>query len=290
MIYRRRASPLHAARAAAGGAYCLALAVAALAFEHPVMLAAAALAATAAGVLARVGRDLARVAAFVVPLVVLIALVNPLVVRDGLTVFARLGEVPPFGELDLTVEALVYGLLLGARVAAVVLCGALFSAAIDPDGVLRLLGRVSFRSALTAALATRLVPVLARDGRRMADAARCRARPAPRVAVLGAVAGSALDRAVDVAATLEVRGYGGRRAPARGGRGAGAPWSRHDVAFMAAAIGIVALVVVGKAAGVAQLTAYPRLEVPLGAREAVLAGAVVLVALLPFASRRGIER
>lgn len=290
MIYRRRASPLHAARAAAGGAYCLALAVAALAFEHPVMLAAAALAVTAAGALARVGRDLARVAAFIVPLVVLIALVNPLVVRQGLTVFARLGEVPPFGEIDLTVEALVYGLLLGARVVAVVLCGALFSAAVDPDGVLRLLRRVSFRSALTAALATRLVPVLARDGRRMADAARCRARPAPRVAVLRAVAGSALDRAVDVAATLEVRGYGTRtRSPGPGRRG-GPPWSRHDLAFMAAAIAVVALVVVGKAGGVAQLTAYPQLDVPLGAREALLAVALVVVALAPFLDRRGIER
>ena len=58
---------------------------------------------------------------------------------------------------------------------------------------------------------------------------------------------------------------------------------------MAAAIGIVTLVVVGKAGGVAQLTAYPRLDIPFGAREAVLASAVLLVALLPFANRRGIE-
>ena len=288
MIYRHRASPLHAARAAAGGAYCLALAVAALAFEHPVMLVAAVLAVTAAGALARVGRELARVAAVIVPLVLLIALVNPFVVREGLTVFARLGEVPPFGQVDLTLEALVYGLLLAARVAAVVLCGALFSAAVDPDGVLRLVRRVSFRSALTAALATRLVPVLARDGRRMADAARCRARPAPRIAVLRAVAGSALDRAVDVAATLEVRGYGARTATPPTGRRD--PWSRHDLAFMAAAIAIVALVVLGKAGGVAQLTAYPRLDVPLGAHEALLAVALVVVALAPFLDRRGIER
>ena len=290
MIYRRRASPLHAARAAAGGAYCLALAVAALAFEHPAMLAGVAVAVISAGVLARVGRELARVAAFIVPLVVLIALVNPFVVREGLTVFARLGEVPPFGEIDLTVEALVYGLLLGARVATVALCGALFSAAVDPDGVLRLLRRVSFRSALTAALATRLVPVLARDGRRMADAGRCRERPAPRIAVLGAVAGSALDRAVDVAATLEVRGYGARARPPRAGRRGGSPWSRHDLAFMAAAIAVVALVVVGKTGGVAQLAAYPRLDVPLGGREALLAVALVVVALAPFLDRRGIER
>jgi len=40
VIYRRAASPLHAARAAAGSAYCAALAAVALIADHPVILAA----------------------------------------------------------------------------------------------------------------------------------------------------------------------------------------------------------------------------------------------------------
>ena len=40
-----------------------------------------------------------------------------------------------------------------------------------------MLRRISYRSALTASLATRLVPVLARDASRMSDAARCRPQP-----------------------------------------------------------------------------------------------------------------
>jgi energy-coupling factor transport system permease protein len=286
MIYRRRASPLHATRAAAGGAYCVALAVVALAFEHPLVLAAVALAALGAAVGARVWREVARTARYTLPLAVLVALVNALVVRDGLTVFARLGEVAPFGRIDLTVEALVFGLVLGVRVVVIVLCCALFTAAVDPDEVLRLFRRVSFRSALTAALATRLVPVLARDARRMADARACRPRPGPRVAVLRAVATSALDRAVDVAATLEVRGYGaaGAARPER------APWSRHDVAFAAAAAAFVVLAAGARLAGVADFEAYPRLSAPVGVAEVALACALILVALAPFADRRGIER
>jgi energy-coupling factor transport system permease protein len=286
MIYRRRASPLHATRAAAGGAYCVALAVVALAFEHPLVLAAVALAALGAAVGARVWREVARTARYTLPLAVLVALVNALVVRDGLTVFARLGEVAPFGRIDLTVEALVFGLVLGVRVVVIVLCCALFTAAVDPDEVLRLFRRVSFRSALTAALATRLVPVLARDARRMADARACRPRPGPRVAVLRAVATSALDRAVDVAATLEVRGYGaaGAARPER------APWSRHDVAFAAAAAALVVLAAGARLAGVADFEAYPRLSAPVGVAEVALACALILVALAPFADRRGIER
>jgi energy-coupling factor transport system permease protein len=286
MIYLRRASPLHAARASVGAAYCAALAACALIFEHPLALAAVAAAALGAAAGAGVGREVARTARFTLPLVVLVALVNALVVRDGLTVFARLGELPPFGRIDLTAEALVFGLVLGARVMVVVMCCALFTAAVDPDEMLRLFRRVSFRSALTAALATRLIPVLARDARRMADARACRPDPGPRVAVLRAVATSALDRAIDVAATLEVRGYGaaGAARPAR------APWSRHDLAFAAATVLIVAMAIVLRIVGVADFDAYPSLSVPFGAGELVFAAALVLVAVAPFLDRRGIER
>jgi energy-coupling factor transport system permease protein len=286
MIYLRRASPLHAARAGVGAAYCAALAACALIFEHPLALAAVAVAALGAAVGAGVGREVARTGRFTLPLVVLVTLVNALVVRDGLTVFARLGELPPFGRIDLTVEALVFGLVLGARVMVVVMCCALFTAAVDPDEMLRLFRRVSFRSALTAALATRLIPVLARDARRMADARACRPHPGPRVAVLRAVATSALDRAIDVAATLEVRGYGaaGAARPVR------APWSRHDLAFAAATVVIVALSVGARIVGVADFDAYPSLSVPFGAGEIAFAAALVLVAVAPFLDRRGIER
>ena len=287
MIYRRRASPLHATRAGVGGAYCAALATCALIFQHPLVLGAVALSALVAAAGAGVGREVARTARYTLPLAVLVAVVNTLVVRDGLTVFARLGELPPFGRIDLTVEALLYGLVLGARVIVVVMCCALFTAAVDPDELLRLFRRVSFRSALTAALATRFIPVLAGDARRMEDARACRANPGPRVAVLRAVATSALDRAIDVAATLEVRGYGG----ARGGHGGRAePWSRHDVAFAAAAVGILVLSAGARIAGVAGFDAYPRLSAPVGAGEVALAGAIVAIACAPFLDRRGIER
>jgi energy-coupling factor transport system permease protein len=292
MIFRRgQASPLHAARASAGSLYCAALATAALVYENPIVLAAVAVATVAAGLLARVGPELARAARFAVPLALLVALINPFVVREGLTVFARLGELPPLGQVDLTVEALVYGTLLGARVVVVVLAFALFAAAVDPDEVLRLFRRVSFRSALTASLATRLLPVLARDARRLEQARRCRpdgggSGPAARAVVMRAVATGALDRAVDVAATLEVRGYGAARRPGR----VQAPWSRHDLAFMAASLGVLATAVGGRLAGVAGFAAYPRLVVEAGPAEIGLAAVVALVALLPFADRQGIVR
>jgi energy-coupling factor transport system permease protein len=285
MSYRRRASPLHAARAAAGGAYCATLAVCALAFEHPLVLGAVAASALGAAAAAGVGREVARSARYTLPLALVVAIINALVVRDGLTVFARLGDVPPFGQVDLTVEALVYGLVLGGRVLVIILCCALFTTSVDPDELLRAFRRISFRSTLTAALATRLVPLLMRDARRMADAHACRPRPGPRIAVLRAVATNALDRAVDVAATLEVRGYGA----ARGARRERTPWSRHDLAFAAAAGALFALVVAARVAGLASFDASPALHAPVGTDELLLAGALIVVALAPFLDRRGIE-
>jgi energy-coupling factor transport system permease protein len=292
VTYRPRASPLHAARAGAGAAWCAALAGCALAFEHPLVLAALGAAVGGAALGAGVGRPVARACLLTLPIALLVALVNPFLVRDGLTVLVRLGEVPPLGQLDLTLEALVYGAVLGARLLLVVACFALLAAAVDPDGLLRLFRRVSFRSALAAALAVRLVPVLARDARRMADAQRCRpaaaggrrGRAGRDLAVLRAVTASALDRAVDVAATLEVRGYAGPAA----GRAPSRPWSRHDLGFLASAVALAALAVAARLGAWAPFAPYPALEAPAAPSTWALAGALLLVGLLPFADRRGI--
>ena len=286
MIYERRASPLHATRAAVASAWCVLLAGVALSFEHPLLLCVLLAAVIAAAAAACVAHRVLLALLVALPFAVVIALINPLVVRDGLTVIARLGTVPVLGQLDITAEASAYGGVLALRALVVIGLFALHSAAVDPDDLLRAFRRVSFRSALTAALATRMVPVLARDARRMHDAQRCLAgEPAPRRAVVRAVAAGALDRAVDVAATLEVRGYGAaRRAP----RGGGRPWSRHDLAFAAGAVALAAIGVAVYLGDWERFAAYPSFTAPLDAGVLALAALICLCVLLPFADRRGI--
>jgi energy-coupling factor transport system permease protein len=289
VIYRRLASPLHAARPAAATAWCAALGTVALLYDHPLVLAAVLAAAVAGGVAAGVGPALARAARFAVPLGILIALINPLVDHNGLTLLIRGNDVPllPGGRTDVTLEAVAYGGIFGLRAVALIACSAVYAAAVDPDEVLRGFRRVSFRSALTATLATRMHGVLARDAARLAEAQRCRTgAPPPRLAIVRAVAAGALDRAVDVAAALEVRGYGAARRPAARRR----PWSRHDLAFAAAALAVLALGIAARVANVAPFEPYPQLHTALGAPEVALAAGVVALALLPFAERRGIAR
>lgn len=279
-VYVQRASPLHVARAGATAALCAAFALVCALFEHPAVLLAVLVGILGCGMLAGVGSQLARSVQLGVPLALLIALINPLVYQEGDTLLVRGGEL--LGRrFDVTLEAIAAGGLAGFRVVVFLTTFGLFSACVDPDEMLRLFRRISYRSALTAALATRLVPVLARDALRMGDAARCRPEPAGRVDVARAALSGALDRAVDVAAALEVRGYstGGRTRRVR------RPWSRHDRRVAAAAALVAAATVAMRVAGVGGVEQYPRLEVAFGAPEAALCALLLVGAGLPFAGR-----
>src|SRR6202035_5500330 len=115
------------------------------------LLAAVLAAAAGAGVRHEITRALRTASIVGIPIV----LVNVLVSRGGLTVFARLGDLGPFGQGDLTVEALAYGGLIALKVTLVILVVALASLTIDPDELLRVVRRFSFRAALTASIAMR---------------------------------------------------------------------------------------------------------------------------------------
>jgi energy-coupling factor transport system permease protein len=291
VAYRRRASPLHAARAPIAAAYGAALATAALLVEDPLLLGALLAAVLAAACAAGVWRALAgALRVTTVPVVLLIVLVNVLVNRGGLTVFARLGDWGVLGQVNLTVEAVVYGLVVALRLLVVMLACLLIVCAADPDELLLACRRVSPHSALTATLATRLIPVLAQDATRLAEAQRCRpdggARGARgKLAILRATIGGALDRSLDVAAVLEMRGYGarGRVPPAR------RALSRHDLAFATATVGVLGVAVLANLDGAAAFQIYPLVRLSLPGSAFALAALTLAIALAPFANRRGIE-
>jgi energy-coupling factor transport system permease protein len=194
--------------------------------------------------------------------------------------------VPLWGALDVTLEAVVYGAVAALRVLVVVLAFALCSATVDPDDMLRGLRRVAPRSALTASLATRMVPLLARDAERLGEAYGLRASAVAggrlrRSAVLArALAAGGLERAMDTAAALELRGYAlGARRSGRAPR----PWSVDDLAFALSAAAVVAVTVAARIAGIAAFDPYPLLRADGGAPEVALALALPAITLAPFA-------
>jgi energy-coupling factor transport system permease protein len=281
--YTPRSGPLQAASPGAAVAYLGALLVACFLYSSPVVLVSVGLAVAIAGCLAgargAVGAGLRMGAS----LALLIAIVNPLVTSRGETVLARLGDWPLLGQVDVTAEALVAGVVLGLRAAVAILVFVVYSACVDPDRVLRALRPVAHRSALTATLASRLVPVAAGDAARLRDASRLRgpaAAPVGRAAMARRLLAGSLDRAVDVAATLELRGYGGGTRQRRWARSR----SRHDGRFYAAGAIVLVAAIAGKALGADAFSEYP--AVAIGAPPATL-GLCALLILSGFAPYRG---
>jgi energy-coupling factor transport system permease protein len=196
-----------------------------------------------------------------------------------------LGEVPVLGRIDVSAEAVCEGAILAGRVLIVMMACAVLSATVDPDRLLRLLRPVARRSALTATLITRLVPLAARDYARLSEAVALRGPAAAsvgRAAMVRRLVAGSLDRAVDVAATLELRGYA-RGAPGRSGA---RPPGRHSASFGAAGLAICAAAALAGLGGVGATDTYPAVDVDADAATLALAAAIPLLAWAPLALAR----
>jgi energy-coupling factor transport system permease protein len=255
--------------------------VIAFVFFSPVVLVADGIALVLCGVAAGAHRAVRAALRLGATLLVLMVIVNGLVYHRGATVLVRGWDMPVIGNTDITLESLVFGAALGLRVAVVVLACAIYSACVDPDRVLRALRPVARRSALTAGLVARMVPLAVQDLAHLREAAALRgpgAAPVGRGALARRLVEGSLDRAIDVAATLELRGHSlGTRTIPRPERRA------HSRPLIGATVAILAAAGAALAAGAGGFVTYPRIEIDLGAATLALCAALPLLAAAPFA-------
>jgi len=284
LAYAPGRSPLHRASPGAAIAYLGALALVGFIYSSPLVLVAAGVATALAGYAAGAGRAVRASLRLALPLLLFMVAVNALVSHRGETVLVRGWDVPVLGNTDITLESLAAGATIGLRVVAVVLVFAVYSACVDPDRVLRALRPLARRSAMTAGLVTRMVPLAAGDGARLREATALRgpaAEPVGRAALARRLVEGSLDRAVDVAATLELRGHSlgirprGRREP-----------SRDDLPLIATGIAITLAAIGARLAGAGGFGTYPRIEMDAGATTLALCCALLAMAAVPFALSR----
>jgi energy-coupling factor transport system permease protein len=282
--YTPRNRPLQAASPGAAVAYLGALLVVAFLYSSPLVLLAAGAAAVVAGLLAG-ARGAVRVSLRMgLALALLIVVVNALVVDRGETVLARLGDWPLLGQVDVTLESVVAGAVIGLRALVTLVAFAVYSACVDPDRVLRVLRPIAGRSALTATLVSRLVPVAAADGARLRDAAALRgpgAAEVGRAALARRLLAGSLDRSVDVAATLELRGYSLERRRGRQPRRR----SRYDRRFYLVGAAVLVGAIAGKIAGADDFHTYPTIAVGAGVVTVLVAAVVAASGLAPLRRR-----
>jgi energy-coupling factor transport system permease protein len=267
------------------------LAVVCFVFSSPIVLAGAGAATVVVGAAAGAGRALRAAARWGLAVALLVTVVNAVASQRGETIILRGFDLWPFGQIDISAEAVAEGAVLGLRIAVVIAVFAVHCACVDPDRLLRLVRPVARHSALTATLIARMVPLAAADHARLAEAAALRgpaAAPVGRGAMARRLVAGSLDRAVDVAAALELRVYG--RGLPRAARGTDPRRSRHAWRFLAAGIAIVALAIAARLAGLGGFEAYPSLEVDADPATLAFAAGLPLCAWLPFAGtgrRRG---
>lgn len=290
LAYTPRRTVLGEAGALAASVYLGSFALVAFAYSNPIVLAGAGAAVLVAGIAARAGRALLASARWGLGLGVFIVAVNGLVAQRGDTVVFHGLWVPLLGSSDVSAEALADGGVLALRITVVLMAFAVHSASVDPDRVLRLLRPLARRSALTASLITRLVPLAAADYVRLAEAASLRgpsAAPVGRATLARRLVSGSLDRAVDAAATLELRGYAlGPPRSARGGRR-----SRADGALLLAGTAVAALGIAGRIAGIGSFDPYPTIALDADLPTVLLAILLPVLAALPVAAaRRGGRR
>lgn len=284
--FRDRGGVLQRARATAVVGWCLSLGLVVALYENPIVLAAMAAAVLFTAWRCGVLLEVLFVVAIAAPIGMIVALVNPIASQEGLTVLVAGLNLPLLGTFDITQEAVVYGLILGFRLLVIFAICALYVSTVDPDELLRSLRRFSVRSAITASLAVRFVPVLARDGMNMAIARECRpGDPPSTAAVVRGTFARSLDRASDAAVALETRGYSLAR-PMRVEQ----PRRRVvDLLVLASAVAIALVAAIGVFAGLARFSGYPLTVVDGSAADLAFALLLAVVIATPALLTRRIE-
>ena len=220
-----------------------------------------------------------------------LALMNPFVSAEGNLIIWQ-GPDLTLIDTEITVEEVLAGLAAGVRLFAVAaLVGALL-AHMDADRLQAQVARVAPRSALTCALAARLLPTLERDARAISEAARLRGvsladgRWTTRAKAAAPLAlpllGSSLERGLDVAEAMTARGYGaGPRT-----RVAEAPYRPREVAALLIGAAMCLLAAATIALGLADYSFYPTPDPLLGPGVAVAAAALAGLCAAAWVLRR----
>lgn len=275
---RETGGPLQQARATSVVWWSLALGLCIALFMSPVVLGlilgATIVVARRSGVL----REVMLALAISMPLAIGIALINPIASQQGVTVLIAGVHLPLVGTFDVTSEALIYGLILGLRTSALFALCALYVCCVSPDELLRVLRRHSVRSAITASLSVRFVPMLARDGANLAAARACRpGMPPSNATIVRAAFARSLERAGDSALALETRGF----ALARPLKTAPPPRRAADWVLLVSALLVAMLSIAGQVVGLCAMTPYPTTSIAFGPTDIAFALLIALCASLP---------
>ena len=242
-------------------AYFAALVVASVFSLHPLLLGLTFCSALLYALLQRGAAALRLALLFLLPAVVLTALINPLFNHRGATVLFYLADNP------MTAEAFLYGLATGVLMGGILLWFSCMGPLFRSDKVVYLFGRVSPALSLTLSICLRFVPLLKARFGEVSMGQRCLGRggqggPLSRLRVFGRelsiLLSWSLEAAIATSDSMEARGYGLKgRTSFHTFR-----FTRQDGALLGLIGGLFAAACTGIFSGVWEVAFYPKVVLP----------------------------
>jgi len=246
-------------------------------FLHPVMVGISLGGALIYAVLLR-GKKALKFFAFM-PLIIMVltAVINPLFVHRGTTVIFYLGANP------VTEEALIYGIVSGVMIAAVIMWFYCYGVVMTSDKFMYVFGRLAPSSSLVFSMVLRFIPRFSQQAGKIADAQKCirknftsgtsKEQIGHGVKITSIMTTWALENAIETADSMRSRGYG---LPGRSTY-SNFRFEKRDTAMMLIMAVLFAAVIAGFVSGAATFECYPVMEVSLNGVMTYMVSAVYFI-------------
>jgi energy-coupling factor transport system permease protein len=219
--YLDRDSPIHLLNPLCKLTWAVSLTILTLVLDHPLALLCLLLVTLPPVFSAGIIREWASFMKYSLLLCLTVIALNILFSYNGMHVLASIPwHIPIIGVPRITLEAIVFGLSMSLRLLAVVSAFTLLTLTVHPDDILQALLKlkIPYKSVLVAALSARFLPALVEDAGKISDLQRSRGLETQRgsllrriknkAAVLAPLLVNSLDRTVQIAESMEARGFG----------------------------------------------------------------------------------
>lgn len=219
--YRSKDTPVHALNPFCILLWVTGIVILSLIIEHPLYLALLFVATLPLVAAAHIWKEWANSLKMLLLLGVFIIFVNTLVVSQGAHVLIETPfTIPALGKLNVTLEAIIFGLVMTVRLLTMVSAFAILNFTVNPDDLLLALIKMKlpYKSVLVTSMSTRFVPTVIEDMERLTDVQRTRGmemdqgtffqRIGKRSTILIPLLANSLDRTIQVAEAMESRGFG----------------------------------------------------------------------------------
>lgn len=197
---------------------------------------------------------------FLIPIIVIMAVVNPLFNHRGVTVLFYLNDNA------MTLEAILYGLAAAVMMTSILIWFSCANKVITPDKFLYLFGRVLPVLSLLLSMSFRFIPLLKNRYREISMGQRCMGRQGGGLIQRGRLLAKkvsiliswSLEAAIETSDSMESRGYGLK------GRTCFHlfRFDRRDGEMLALILLLTAVVIAGMTQGVHSMIFYPALVLP----------------------------